>query len=147
MSQAYERLLAGLHRRAAELSLDTDVLHRREAGYEPRTSIKGEAGDPSSLIPLEKLEAQRQADAAHRERLKQLDHTWHSADRFSLGSGDSVDCAPAWIPGAPKRLLFQSSGLARNAEGYIVAQGPASIQKLDMESGSVTPIFMLAMNF
>lgn len=57
-----------------------------------------------------------------------------------LTGGDSVDCAPAWIPGAPKRLLFQSAGLARNAEGYIVAQGPASIQKLDMESGSVTPI-------
>lgn len=57
-----------------------------------------------------------------------------------LTGGDSVDCAPAWIPGAPKRLLFQSSGLARNEEGYIVAQGPASIQKLDMETGSVMPI-------
>jgi hypothetical protein len=54
--------------------------------------------------------------------------------------GDTVDCSPAWIPGAPNRLLFQSSGLARNAHGYIVAQGAASIQKLDMESGSVTPI-------
>lgn len=57
-----------------------------------------------------------------------------------LTGGDSVDCAPAWIPGAPKRMLFQSAGLARNEEGYIVAQGPASIQKLDMDSGSVTPI-------
>lgn len=54
--------------------------------------------------------------------------------------GETVDSAPAWIPGVPKGLLFQSSGLARNAEGYIVAQGPASIQKLDMELGSVTPI-------
>ena len=54
--------------------------------------------------------------------------------------GDTVDCAPAWIPGAPNRILFQSSGLARNEQGYIVAQGHASIQKLDMESGSVTPI-------
>jgi hypothetical protein len=54
--------------------------------------------------------------------------------------GDTVDSAPAWIPGAPHRLLFQSSGLARNEQGYVVAQGPASIQKLDMESGSVAPI-------
>ncbi len=54
--------------------------------------------------------------------------------------GDTVDSAPAWIPGVPNRLLFQSCGLARNAEGYVVAQGPASIQKLDMERGSVTPI-------
>ena len=54
--------------------------------------------------------------------------------------GDTVDSAPAWIPGVANRLLFQSAGLARDANGYIVAQGHASIQKLDMESGSVTPI-------
>lgn len=54
--------------------------------------------------------------------------------------GDTVDSSPAWIPGAPKRMVFQSAGLARNEEGYILAQGSASIQKLDMESGSVTPI-------
>jgi len=55
-------------------------------------------------------------------------------------SGDTVDSAPAWIPGVANRLLFQSAGLARDPQGYIVAQGHASIQKLDMESGSVTPI-------
>jgi hypothetical protein len=54
--------------------------------------------------------------------------------------GDTVDTAPAWIPGVPNRLLFQSSGFARNEEGYIIAQGPASIQKLDRDLGSVTPI-------
>lgn len=54
--------------------------------------------------------------------------------------GDTVDAAPAWIPGAPNRLLFQSSGLARDEHGYIVAQGAASIQMLNMESGSVTPV-------
>lgn len=54
--------------------------------------------------------------------------------------GDTVDSAPAWIPGVPNRLLFQSAGLARNDQGYIVAQGNASIQKLDMDSGTVTPI-------
>jgi len=54
--------------------------------------------------------------------------------------GDTVDSAPAWIPGVGNRLLFQSCGLARDEQGYLVAQGPASIQKLDMESGSVTPI-------
>jgi hypothetical protein len=54
--------------------------------------------------------------------------------------GDTLDTAPAWIPGAPRRLLFQSSGLARDAQGYIVAQGHASIQKLDMDTGSVTPV-------
>jgi hypothetical protein len=57
-----------------------------------------------------------------------------------LTGGDTVDASPAWIPGAPKRLLFQSSGLARNAEGYILALGNASLQKLDLETGSLAPI-------
>ncbi|HEU0203779.1 MAG TPA: hypothetical protein VFR86_25490 [Burkholderiaceae bacterium] len=46
--------------------------------------------------------------------------------------GDTVDSAPAWIPGVPNRLLFQSAGFARDAQGYVVALGPASIMKLDM---------------
>lgn len=50
------------------------------------------------------------------------------------------DSAPAWIPGVPNRLLFQSSGLARNEQGYIVTQGPAGIEMLDMESGTVKPV-------
>jgi len=54
--------------------------------------------------------------------------------------GDTVDSAPAWIPGVPNRLLFQSSGLARNEQGYIVTQGPAGIEMLDMESGTVKPV-------
>jgi len=54
--------------------------------------------------------------------------------------GDTVDSAPAWIPGEPKQLLFQSSGLARNEQGYVVAQGHASIQLLDMETGTISPV-------
>jgi hypothetical protein len=54
--------------------------------------------------------------------------------------GDTVDSAPAWIPDTPNRLLFQSAGLARNEEGYVVAQGHASLQMLNMESGSVSPV-------
>ncbi|HSV44476.1 MAG TPA: hypothetical protein VLJ58_01690 [Ramlibacter sp.] len=54
--------------------------------------------------------------------------------------GDTVDSAPAWIPGVPDQLLFQSCGLARNEQGYIVAQGHATVQKLDMASGKVAAI-------
>ncbi len=54
-------------------------------------------------------------------------------------SGDTVDSAPAWIPGEPQQL-FQSSGLARNEQGYVVAQGHASIQILDMETGTISPV-------
>ncbi|MES2974349.1 MAG: hypothetical protein V4757_12120 [Pseudomonadota bacterium] len=54
--------------------------------------------------------------------------------------GDTVDSAPSWIPGVPNRLLFQSTGIARSEQGYIVGMGPASIQMLNMESGSVAPV-------
>lgn len=55
-------------------------------------------------------------------------------------AGDTVDSAPAWVPGVPHRMLFQSSGLARNEQGYVVALGPASIQTLDMQTGTVAPV-------
>ena len=54
--------------------------------------------------------------------------------------GDTVDSAPAWIPGVPNRLLFQSSGIARHEGGSIVARGHTCILKLDMTSGKVVPI-------
>lgn len=54
--------------------------------------------------------------------------------------GDTVDSAPAWIPGEANQLLFQSSGLARDSQGYVVAQGHASIQILDMASGTISPV-------
>jgi hypothetical protein len=54
--------------------------------------------------------------------------------------GDSIDQSPCWIPNAPKRLAFQSTGLARSDGGFVVAQGPSSIQLLNMETGDVSPI-------
>ncbi|MDQ8020882.1 MAG: hypothetical protein REI94_03530 [Moraxellaceae bacterium] len=54
--------------------------------------------------------------------------------------GDTVDTAPAWIPGAEHKLLFQSAGLARTSGGHVVAQGHASIQMLDMQSGTISPV-------
>jgi hypothetical protein len=57
-----------------------------------------------------------------------------------LTGGDTLDAAPAWIPGQEHAVLFQSSGLARNPEGYVVAQGPASIQMVDTAAGSLTTI-------
>ncbi|WP_156404452.1 hypothetical protein [Curvibacter sp. PAE-UM] len=116
-------------------------LFRREAasGTEQRVLLKQNLhlGDlnPSPEGGLLAASARQTAGVANIVLLKD-----DGANMRELTGGDSVDCAPAWIPGASNRLLFQSSGLARNAEGYIVAQGPASIQKLDMESGSVTPI-------
>jgi hypothetical protein len=62
------------------------------------------------------------------------------SDYREVTSGDTVDSSPAWIPGAPKRMVLQSCGFARNEQGYVLAQGNASIQLLDMESGTLSPV-------
>jgi hypothetical protein len=57
-----------------------------------------------------------------------------------LTGGDTVDSAPAWIPDSPGKILFQSSGVARNEEGYVIAMGPAGIQMLDIQNSELTPV-------
>jgi len=58
----------------------------------------------------------------------------------TLTDGDSVDEAPAWIPGSERRLLFQSTGIARNSQGHAVGRGAASIQALDLDNGNLTGV-------
>jgi hypothetical protein len=57
-----------------------------------------------------------------------------------LTSGDTVDTAPAWVPGQADAVLFQSAGLARNPAGFVLAQGPTSIQMADTAAGSLTVV-------
>ncbi|MBC3806885.1 hypothetical protein H8K52_05940 [Undibacterium seohonense] len=57
-----------------------------------------------------------------------------------LTGGDTFDSAPAWIPGSPTQILYQSAGIARAPSGYIAAVGNACIQMLDMKSSKVTPV-------
>jgi hypothetical protein len=51
--------------------------------------------------------------------------------------GDSVDLAPSWVPGAPRRLVYQSAGVARDRAGQLVGVGPSAIHELDLEHGQV----------
>jgi hypothetical protein len=46
-----------------------------------------------------------------------------------ITEGDSVDLAPRWV--GNKALIYQSAGVSRNENGFIVARAPFSIQKLD----------------
>lgn len=57
-----------------------------------------------------------------------------------LTGGDTLDTAPAWVPGQADAVLFQSAGLARSPAGHVLAQGPASIQMADPATGSLTSI-------
>ncbi|HYY05513.1 MAG TPA: hypothetical protein VE997_02980 [Candidatus Limnocylindria bacterium] len=51
--------------------------------------------------------------------------------------GDSVDLAPSWVPGAPRRLVYQTAGVARDRSGRLVGLGPSAIHELDLERGEV----------
>lgn len=57
-----------------------------------------------------------------------------------LTGGDTVDSAPSWVPGKPDLVVFQSSGIARNPQGCVLARGPASIQLIDTTRGSLTTV-------
>jgi hypothetical protein len=57
-----------------------------------------------------------------------------------LTGGDTVDSAPAWVPEHAGQVLYQTSGLARGPQGHAIARGPASIQLLDTEKGTVTSV-------
>jgi hypothetical protein len=55
-----------------------------------------------------------------------------------ITEGDSVDLAPSWVPGHARALVFQTAGIARDADGYPVGQGPFSIHQIDLDSGEMT---------
>jgi len=61
-------------------------------------------------------------------------------DSRELTGGDTEDVAPCWLPNGDKQIVFQSMGLARSREGYVIARGPSSIQLLDSEKGQVSPV-------
>lgn len=60
--------------------------------------------------------------------------------RRQLTDGDSHDSNPSHDPRTPGTVYFQSSGVARNERGEVVALGPAAIQKLDCNSGDLTTL-------
>ena len=57
-----------------------------------------------------------------------------------LTGGDTEDIAPCWLANGENKIVFQSMGLARSTEGFIMARGPASIQLLDTDKGELTPV-------
>jgi hypothetical protein len=52
----------------------------------------------------------------------------------AVTGGDSVDQSPAWVPGKPRSLLYQSAGVGRNAQGMVSALGPYAILRLDLDN-------------
>lgn len=61
-------------------------------------------------------------------------------DLREVSEGDSIDLAPRWVPGAPRRLVFQSAGLGRDAGGRLSGTSPFAVQQLDLESGEIVSL-------
>lgn len=57
------------------------------------------------------------------------------SELMELTSGDSFDDMPSWVPGRDRVVVFQSAGVARNPQGYMVGLGPSEVQTLDVPDG------------
>jgi hypothetical protein len=54
--------------------------------------------------------------------------------------GDSIDLAPKWIPGFRRAIVFQSSGISRDAAGYIIEHKHSTIEQLDIDRQEVVTL-------
>jgi hypothetical protein len=61
-------------------------------------------------------------------------------DVSQITEGDSFDCAPSWVEGNDQEIVFQSSGIARAANGSIMDVAPATIQHLDLRTAEMRTI-------
>ncbi|MCB1188878.1 MAG: hypothetical protein H7A23_05855 [Leptospiraceae bacterium] len=55
-------------------------------------------------------------------------------DVRQITEGDSLDELPSWATTSKESIVFQSSGIARNQDGYFVGIGPYAIQYLNVET-------------
>lgn len=94
-----------------------------------------------SDLNLEPTQARLLCTSASRDGASNIAMIHADGSQFqALTGGDTLDCAPAWIPDADGKILYQSAGLARVNGGYIAAVGNASIQMLDMKSGRISEV-------
>lgn len=58
----------------------------------------------------------------------------------AVTDGDSFDAHPAFGKKDKNHVFFHSSGLARNEDGRILAIGPASVNRLNLQSGELVEL-------
>ncbi len=51
--------------------------------------------------------------------------------------GDAIDCAPSWVPGSGRALVFQSAGIGRDHTGAAIGRAPFAVQRLDLDHGNM----------
>jgi len=57
-----------------------------------------------------------------------------------LTGGDTIDSAPAAVPGDEGVVIYQSAGIARNEQGAWMATGHVTLQELNTKTGRITPV-------
>ncbi len=121
----------GLFRRHLGRNEERRIMHRQEF------SPVGLSACPRSG---ELVVAARTAEGlAHLELLDRDEH-----HQGTITGGDSFDSHPFHDPQHPGVVWFQSSGAGRTAEGTLVAFGPAHLNRLDQQSGTLTTVVELA---
>lgn len=61
----------------------------------------------------------------------------HEPGISEITEGDSVDTAPAWVPGPDRRVVYQSAGVGRNQHGHFVALGPFSVHTVNVDTAEM----------
>ncbi len=60
-----------------------------------------------------------------------------ATDLVEVTEGEVRDAAPAWAPGAGRRLVYESAGVGRDAQGRFVGLGPSSIHAIELDRGEI----------
>lgn len=67
-------------------------------------------------------------------------YDWEGRHKTAVTAGDSRDAHPSFSRHRPGYLLYQSAGIARQEAGGILAFGPESLIRLNLESGEMEEI-------
>jgi hypothetical protein len=63
-----------------------------------------------------------------------------ATDLTEITEGDVRDQAPSFVPGAGRRLVYQSAGMGRDREGILRGVGAFAIQQIDLDTDEVTTL-------
>ncbi len=62
------------------------------------------------------------------------------AYKQTLTAGDSRDCNPSFSKTNNRVVLYQTAGIARGEDGFVIAYGPEAIHKIRIDTGEITEL-------
>ncbi len=63
-----------------------------------------------------------------------------SSYKKTLTEGDSRDCNPSFSKFNDQDVLYQTAGIARGEDGFVMAYGPEAIHKVRIDTGEITEL-------